>query len=120
MSKIMIIGSGFSSMAAAAFLAKAGMEVTVLEKNSMEGGRAQIYKADGFTFDMGPSWYWMPDVFERFFNLFNQGAQAFQLDFNTDRQADGIEPLPLDRLHELLGRGRDLQDHLPSGFAKKL
>ncbi len=77
MSKIILIGSGFSSMAAAAFLAKAGMEVTVLEKNSMEGGRAQIYKADGFTFDMGPSWYWMPDVFERFFNLFNHTTKDF-------------------------------------------
>ena len=77
MSKIVIIGSGFSSMAAAAFLAKAGLDVTVLEKNSMEGGRAQIYKADGFTFDMGPSWYWMPDVFERFFNLFNHTTKDF-------------------------------------------
>jgi phytoene desaturase len=77
MQKIIIIGSGFSSMAAAAFLAQAGMDVTVLEKNSMEGGRAQIYKADGFTFDMGPSWYWMPDVFERFFKQFNFSTKDF-------------------------------------------
>ena len=77
MQKIVIIGSGFSSMAAAAFLAQAGMDVTVLEKNNMEGGRAQIYKADGFTFDMGPSWYWMPDVFERFFKLFHHTTKDF-------------------------------------------
>ena len=77
MQRIIIIGSGFSSMAAAAFLAQASMDVTVLEKNSMEGGRAQIYKADGFTFDMGPSWYWMPDVFERFFNEFNFTTKDF-------------------------------------------
>jgi phytoene desaturase len=75
--KIIIIGSGFSSMAAAAFLAKAGNDVIVLEKNGMEGGRAQTYKADGFTFDMGPSWYWMPDVFERFFNQFNYSTKDF-------------------------------------------
>ena len=73
----MIIGSGFSSLSAACFLAKAGCKVTVLEKNSMAGGRAQIYQQNGFTFDMGPSWYWMPDVFERFFNQFNYTTSDF-------------------------------------------
>ena len=59
-------------MSAACFLAKAGYIVTVLEKNEQPGGRARQLKIDGFTFDMGPSWYWMPDVFERFFNQFNK------------------------------------------------
>ena len=64
---ISIIGSGFSSLSAACYLAKAGHNVTVYEKNEKLGGRARQFKAKGFTFDMGPSWYWMPDVFEKFF-----------------------------------------------------
>src|SRR5829696_745613 len=58
-------------------MAKAGWKVTVIEKNSTAGGRAQQLKADGFTFDMGPSWYWMPDVFERFFNCFGKKVSDF-------------------------------------------
>jgi len=70
--KITIIGSGFSAIAAACYLAKSGHEVTVFEKNSSIGGRARQMKKEGFTFDMGPSWYWMPDVFERFFADFGK------------------------------------------------
>ena len=69
---INILGSGFSSLAASCYLAKAGHKVSVFEKNSQIGGRARQYKKDGFLFDMGPTWYWMPDVFERFFNDFNK------------------------------------------------
>jgi len=69
---IKIIGSGFSSLAAACYLAQKGHQVTVYEKNSSIGGRARQLKKEGFTFDMGPSWYWMPDVFERFFGDFNK------------------------------------------------
>ncbi|PWA09582.1 phytoene desaturase family protein [Flavobacterium laiguense] len=69
---ISIIGSGFSAMAAACYLAKNGHEVTIYEKNASIGGRARQLKAEGFTFDMGPSWYWMPDVFERFFADFGK------------------------------------------------
>jgi phytoene desaturase len=69
---IKIIGSGFSSLSAACYLAKAGHEVTIYEKNDSYGGRARQLKKEGFTFDMGPSWYWMPDVFERFFGDFNK------------------------------------------------
>ena len=72
MRKIAIIGSGFSSLAAAAYLSKAGYHVDVFEKNEQVGGRARILDRDGFRFDMGPSWYWMPDVFERFFNDFDK------------------------------------------------
>ncbi|MCD9577449.1 phytoene desaturase family protein [Flavobacterium soyae] len=69
---IAIIGSGFSSLAASCYLAQQGNKVTIYEKNLTIGGRARQFKKNGFTFDMGPSWYWMPDVFERFFNDFNK------------------------------------------------
>ena len=69
---ISIIGSGFSALSAACYLAKAGHDVTIYEKNSTIGGRARQLKKDGFTFDIGPTWYWMPDVFERFFSDFNK------------------------------------------------
>ncbi len=70
--KIFIIGSGFSSLSAASYMAKAGFEVTVFEKNDTLGGRARQYNIDGFTFDIGPTWYWMPDVFEKFFADFGK------------------------------------------------
>jgi len=70
--KISIIGSGFSALAASCYLAKSGNEVTIYEKNKTIGGRARQLKKEGFTFDIGPTWYWMPDVFERFFNDFNK------------------------------------------------
>lgn len=67
-----IIGSGFAGMSAASFLARSGWNVTVLEQHELPGGRARKYAAEGFTFDMGPSWYWMPDVFERYFEQFGK------------------------------------------------
>ena len=75
--KVIIIGSGFAGLSAACFMAKAGWQVQVIEKNSMPGGRARQLKIDGFTFDMGPSWYWMPDVFEHFFNQFGRNVSDF-------------------------------------------
>lgn len=76
-----IIGSGFSSLAASAHLAQMGYKVTVFEKNSALGGRArQFTTTNGFTFDMGPSWYWMPDVIESFFTHFGkQTSDYFKL-----------------------------------------
>lgn len=75
--KIIIIGSGFSSLAASCYLAKQGFDVTVLEKNKTVGGRARQLKKDGFTFDMGPTFYWMPDVFEQFFGDFNSSTKNY-------------------------------------------
>ncbi|MEO8886249.1 MAG: FAD-dependent oxidoreductase, partial [Mucilaginibacter sp.] len=69
---IVVIGSGFAGLSAACALAKEGFKVTVIEKNSQPGGRASVWETDGFKFDMGPSWYWMPDVFENFFALFGK------------------------------------------------
>ena len=74
---IAIIGSGFSSLSAACYLAKSGHKVTVYEKNDSLGGRARQFKAKGFTFDMGPSWYWMPDVFEKFFDDFGKKVDDY-------------------------------------------
>ena len=69
--KAVVIGSGFAGLSAATFLAKSGWDVDVVEKHDQPGGRARHFHEHGFTFDMGPSWYWMPDVFERYFNCFN-------------------------------------------------
>ena len=77
MKKVVVIGSGFAGLSAACFMAKAGWNVTVVEKNDQPGGRARRLKAAGFTFDMGPSWYWMPEVFERFFNSFGKKVNDY-------------------------------------------
>lgn len=78
---IAIIGSGFSALSAACYLAKDGHNVSIFEKNDTVGGRCRQFKKEGFTFDMGPSWYWMPDIFEKFFNDFNKTTSDFyQLD----------------------------------------
>ena len=75
--KIIIIGSGFSSLSASCYLAKEGYNVTILEKNQSVGGRARVFQKDGFKFDMGPTWYWMPDVFEKFFADFYKKPSDF-------------------------------------------
>lgn len=74
---VVVIGAGFAGLSAASFMAKAGWKVTVIEKNEQPGGRARQWSADGFTFDMGPSWYWMPDVFERYFAQFNKSVSDY-------------------------------------------
>ncbi len=76
--KIAIIGSGFSGLSAAAYASKLGNEVHIFEKNKTLGGRARSFSTDnGYTFDMGPSWYWMPDIIENFFNDFGKSASDF-------------------------------------------
>ena len=76
-SSVIIVGSGFAGLSAASFMAKAGWKVTVIEKNSGPGGRARQLKKDGFTFDMGPSWYWMPDVFKNYFEKFDKKVSDY-------------------------------------------
>jgi len=76
-SSVIIVGSGFAGLSAASFMAKAGWKVTVIEKNSGPGGRARQLKENGFTFDMGPSWYWMPDVFENYFKKFGKKVSDY-------------------------------------------
>lgn len=72
MKKIIVVGSGFSSLSVASYLAQEGHQVEIFEKNEMPGGRARQFKRDGFTFDIGPSWYWMPDVFDSYFGDFGK------------------------------------------------
>ncbi len=74
---VVVIGAGFAGLSAAAFLAKGGWKVTVIDKGEGAGGRARQLKEAGFTFDMGPSWYWMPDVFERFFEQFGKKVSDY-------------------------------------------
>ncbi|MFN3529168.1 MAG: phytoene desaturase family protein [Bacteroidia bacterium] len=75
--KVVVIGAGFAGLSAATSLADKGYEVVLLEKNSSPGGRARMYEAEGFRFDMGPSWYWMPDVFEAYFNKFGKKVSDY-------------------------------------------
>ena len=82
MKNIVVIGSGFAGLSTACFLAKAGFAVTVVEKQATPGGRARQLIQDGFMFDIGPSWYWMPDVFERFFNEFGKKVSDY---YSLDR-----------------------------------
>lgn len=75
--KIIVIGSGFAGLSAATALADKGYEVSILEKNAVAGGRARKFETEGFTFDMGPSWYWMPDVFEQYFESFGKKVEDY-------------------------------------------
>lgn len=98
---VIIIGSGFAGLSAASFMAKEGWNVTVLEKNSTPGGRACQLKEQGFTFDMGPSFYWMPDVFERYFNQFGKKVSDYYKLTRLDPSyrvywEDGYTDLPAD------------------------
>ena len=75
--RVLVIGAGFAGLSAATSLADKGYDVTILEKNNTPGGRARVFQADGFTFDMGPSWYWMPDVFETYFARFGRKTSDY-------------------------------------------
>ena len=118
--KIIIIGAGFSGLSCACHLAQKGYQVTLIEKNDQPGGRARIYKDKGFTWDMGPSWYWMPDVFEKFFNSFNKKVSDFyELDrldpsYRIKFKKDVIDiPASMKELEELF-------ESIETGSSKKL
>lgn len=120
MKKAIVIGSGFSGLSAASFLAKYGWEVLVLEKHDQPGGRARKMEEAGFMFDMGPSWYWMPDVFERYFGLFGKKvSDYYELKrLNPSYRvyfADG--PMDIPAGYEQL---KKLFDSLEGGAGKKL
>ncbi len=103
MARISVIGSGFSGLSSASCLSKAGHDVTLFEKNSMAGGRARKLEENGFTFDMGPSWYWMPDVFEKYYNLFGKTA------------ADYYNLIRLDPSYRIFFSKNDIMD-VPAGI----
>ncbi len=75
--KAIVIGAGFSGMSAASFLARDGFDVTILEKNESSGGRGRKFKHESFLFDMGPSWYWMPNVFDNYFKAFDKKTEDY-------------------------------------------
>ncbi len=117
---IIVIGSGFSGLSAACYLAKAGYKVTVLEKHNQVGGRARQYTQDGFTFDMGPSWYWMPDVFEKFFGDFNKKvSDYYELERLTPSYRVYFEDGPID-IPSDLNEIYHLFEKLETGSAVKL
>jgi phytoene desaturase len=118
--KTVIIGSGFSGLSAACFMAKEGRQVSVIEKLSIPGGRARKLEAEGFTFDMGPSWYWMPDVFERFFQQFGRTVSDYYTLTRLDPSyrvywSDGPVDVPAD-YEELKG----LFENIEPGSSKQL
>lgn len=107
--KVTVIGSGFSGLAASASLAYEGFDVEVFEKNQEPGGRARKFSEGGFTFDMGPTWYWLPDVFEKFFAKFGKSTSdyyelyrlnpSYRMFFGKDNYID--VPANKDELYEL-------------------
>ena len=89
--RIAVIGSGFSGLTAAAYLAKSGREVHLFEKNVEVGGRARQFKTDsGFVFDMGPSWYWMGDILDRLFADFGYKREDFYELINLNPQFEMV------------------------------
>tara|TARA_B110000046_G_scaffold29074_1_gene30372 strand:+ start:51009 stop:52481 length:1473 start_codon:yes stop_codon:yes gene_type:complete len=102
---IIVIGSGFSSLAAATSLANEGKKVTILEKNNQTGGRARQFSASGFTFDMGPSWYWMPDVFDAYFARFGK------------KVSDYYELVRLDPSYQVIFQDKEFVD-IPAAYSE--
>jgi phytoene desaturase len=97
--KAIVIGSGFAGLSAASFLAQKGWHVTIVEKHATPGGRARSFSVDGFTFDMGPSWYWMPDIFDRYFASFGKKTSDYYTLERLDPSyrvfwPDGITDIP--------------------------
>lgn len=102
---VVVIGSGFAGLSAACVLAKHGFSVKILEKNASIGGRCRKFEHEGFVFDMGPSWYWMPDVFEKFFNYFGKKTE------------DYYKLLRLDPSYRVVFEGNDTVD-VPADYAE--
>ncbi len=124
--KVLVIGAGFAGLSAASFMAKAGWHVTLIEKHSIPGGRARNFTAEGFTFDMGPSWYWMPDVFERYFELFNRSVSDYYSIQRLDPSYrvywnDGSDDIPAEigALKKLLNRFEDGAGERLDAFLKE-
>ncbi|GAB4030609.1 phytoene desaturase family protein [Spirosoma gilvum] len=129
--RVLVIGAGFAGLAAATSLADKGYDVTILEKNTMPGGRARVFQEKGFTFDMGPSWYWMPDVFETYFAQFGKKPSdyynlvrldpSYSVIFSSTEVVDlpaGVENLEKLFNHIEPGSGAKLQQFLKQASYK--
>ena len=129
--RVIVIGAGFAGLAAATSLASKGYDVTLLEKNDMPGGRARVFQAKGFTFDMGPSWYWMPDIFDNYFAHFGKKTSdyyklirldpSYKVVFSSTEAVD--LPAGLDNLESLFeqmepGSGPKLREFLKQAAYK--
>ncbi len=117
---MVVIGAGFAGLSAASFMAKAGWEVHVIEKHSTPGGRARQFTEKGFVFDMGPSWYWMPDVFERYFQQFGKKVSDYYTLQRLDPSykifwKDGPMDIPADII-----KLKQLFENIEPGAGKKL
>lgn len=117
---VVVIGAGFAGLSAASFMAKAGWEVHVIEKHSTPGGRARQFTEKGFVFDMGPSWYWMPDVFERYFQQFGKKVSDYYTLQRLDPSyriywKDSPMDIPADTI-----KLKQLFENIEPGAAKKL
>lgn len=119
--KIIVIGSGFASLSAACYLAKAGNKVTLYEKNASVGGRARRLSREGFHFDIGPTWYWMPGVFEKFFADFGKQVSDYyvleKLAPAYDVYFQGNEKVTID---DHLDAIAETFENIEAGSAKKL
>ncbi len=121
---VIIIGSGIGGLGSAALLSKSGFQVTVIEKNKTLGGRANIFEAEGYTFDMGPSWYLMPDVFEHYFELLGEKVSdhldlvklspSYRVFFANDKE------LPIVDIHSDLEKDLPLFEKLEPGITPKI
>ena len=119
--RVIVLGGGFSGLSAATTLAHIGYSVKLIEKNEQTGGRARVYKEAGFVFDMGPSWYWMPDVIEKFFNRFGKSVKdyfelerldpSYQVIYSTGETIK----LPAD-----FGELKEVFERIEAGSGKKL
>jgi len=119
--KIAVIGAGFAGLASACSLAHKGFEVTLLEKNASTGGRGRSFQQQGYTFDMGPSWYWMPEVFEQFFHRFGKKVSDYYTLQRLDPSyrvffSDGA-PLDVPAAYD---KFKDMVESIEPGAAQKL
>ncbi|MFX1510653.1 MAG: phytoene desaturase family protein [Promethearchaeota archaeon] len=140
--ELLIIGAGVGGLSAAALLAKEGYDVTVIEQNHEPGGRARIWEIEGFVFDMGPSWYLMPEIFENFFNEFGKSVadyyELMRLDPNyriffgvddiVEITADldpnlstfeGFEEGGAEKLQEYLDKSKETYEYMMQGIMYK-